>query len=101
MAAPAVTEPLPAGSTAPSGAMVMSSFRTSSGVNGRPSLGPSAPGSEDNKNSAGVKKKTALRVYIFHRPIGLDAPGANAGVMVELARRILRQPRGSRRLHVA
>src|ERR1700722_12415270 len=126
--APAETEPLPAGSPRPSGSTVISSLRISSGGSGRPRLGCCASHTTGSKQSTaagnsnahlnagpnvGLKislsidnltipdRNAVLNIDILHRPIRFHTPALNAVEVIRLARRVLRDPRRSARLHIA
>ncbi len=92
----------PERSPLPSGTTVMSTFRISSGVSGRPRLGPCAPQTDAIRQNASTgKRRSTLSVDILHRPIGLNAPALNPVKVVSLSRRILRNPAGACRLRAA
>src|ERR1700688_5064381 len=80
----------------------MSIFRISSGVSGRPRLGPCAPQTDGSRKNATTGKRQAyLSVDILHRPISLNAPTLNAVEVVPLAWRILSDPASSGWLRAA
>src|SRR5262245_55915360 len=88
--------------------MLMSHAATSSAGARWPRPGPrvGAGASEDvaqAASSADTARIPANRsaVYIAHTPVRRDAPGLDGMAVIGLSRRVARDPRGPRRLHVA
>src|SRR5204863_8865910 len=96
--------PLPAGSPAPLGGMLMSKPASCCAVTGSPNFGDGVPagcGVAHAASAAAANTSRRLGVDIFHAPVRVDSP-AHDGVVVEAdIGRVACPPFTACRLHVA
>src|SRR5437016_5529165 len=112
MRAPAAGVPLPGGSPAPSGIMLMSQAAISAGVSGFPRLGDCANAGLEPRTSAIARRypRRSLRVRMFHLPAPINRPTRDGVVVLVWESGDWRNSRGlaantdklgTSRLHVA
>src|SRR5688572_27758950 len=108
-ASPCLTVPLPAGSPAPLGGMLMSHAAISCGVASRPRPGPAGrldgPVVEVAQASTRVASTMAaitfLKIDIAYASVSFDHPRLDRIVVVALLGHVFREPRRARGLHVS
>src|SRR5258706_16479593 len=82
MGAPWPAVPLPDGSPAPSGMMLVSHAAISSGATCLPRLGPPAGALGHAASASTTAKPAKLRVNMFDLPLAVDCPTRDAVVML-------------------
>src|SRR5260370_37874570 len=102
-ASPCLTVPLPGGSPAPSGPMLMSQEARSSAEIGLPRVGlcSANAGDASAKRAAGAAALQNLRIDIFHLAIDGHRPGLDHVVVVGAAVAAQRDELLAARLHVS
>src|SRR5437868_6504265 len=105
-AAPARAVPLPFGSPAPFGGMLMSQRAISAAETVSPSAGPFAGGvarwaAHAATSTSAAAAATRLCIDMAHAPLGVHRPGDDRIVVEAVGRRIAREPFLARRLHAS
>src|SRR5581483_5971309 len=102
--APARGVPLPLGSPAPLGGILMSYRAISAAATGSPSRGPLAVGvvrwpAQLASRASAAAAAMRLCIYMAHAPVGFNRPGHDRVVVEAVRRRITREPFLARRLN--